>query len=489
MSALPLADLYERVKQSELGSLWADDPLMQQDVWPLTALGFDEEQCRVHTLKNVYFTRITLPWLKYLAKLTVKAWVREKCSADRIIIGTNCLAHLNEFLLARGYSQPVGITDTLLKTFISASNRGHRHAALVYATRLWAEEGWLTLPFTPMRMRKPTPKVETIPEEVLHQIYEQLDLFPAPLERLFRLQIALGCRINEMLLMPRHCLKQEGGHWFLLRWVAKRKHWHYFQVHPLVAELVQEQQRFLDEQFGKDSKFNKLFCKASTSSRDGAGVGGRFQVEPVYEPSPLSVSLIHSWLKAFRDVANLKDKHGKPFPLTSHMFRRTKASVMAYCEVEDEYIAAVLGHGSLDMLPHYRKRSLERLEKQAETKGYVDMYGRVTTYKPRKQRYEKLADLMKVTTPLGECHRPSMLGDCQYRYACLSCTHHRVTEEDIPQLEADKQQMELDLERARTAQQQRRVTEIQRLLELVNNRLQGLAELQKMREENQHESA
>jgi integrase len=489
VSALPLADLYERVKQSELGSQWCSDPLMQQDVWPLTALGFDEEYCRVHGAKNVHFTHITLPWLKYLAKLTAKARAREKCSAGRIINDTVCLAQLNEFLLAHGYSQPAGITDSLLKTFISEANKGHRHRTLVFATRLWAEEGWLPLPFTPMRMRKPTPKVEIIPEEVLHQIYEHLDLFPAPLERLFRLQIALGCRINEMLLMPRHCLKQEGEHWFLLRWVAKRKQWRYFQVHPLVAELVQEQQRFLDEQFGKGSQFNKLFCKTSTALMDGAEVGGRFQVEPVYKPSPLSVAVIKLWLEAFREIANLKDKHGKPFPLTSHMFRRTKASVMAHCEVEDEYIAAVLGHGSLDMLPHYRKRSLERLEKQAETKGYVDMYGRATTYKPRKQRYEKLADLMKVTTPLGECHRPSMLGDCQYRYACLSCTHHRVTEADIPQLEADKQQMELDLERAQIAQQERRVTEIQRLLELVNNRLRGLAELQKMREENQHESA
>jgi len=34
MSAVPLADLYEQVKQSELGSQWVDDPLMQQDVWP-----------------------------------------------------------------------------------------------------------------------------------------------------------------------------------------------------------------------------------------------------------------------------------------------------------------------------------------------------------------------------------------------------------------------------------------------------------------------
>ncbi len=448
-------------------------------------MGFNAEQCRVHGKKNVYFTHITLPWLKYLAKLTVKARVREKCSASRIIIETNCLAQLNEFLLAHGYSQPAGITDSLLKAFILAGNKGHRHRTLVFATRLWAEEGGLTLPFTPMRMRKPTPKVETIPEEVLHQIYEQLDLFPAPLERLFRLQLALGCRINEMLLMPRHCLKQEGERWFLLRWVAKRKQWRYCQVHPLVAELVQEQQRFLDEQLGKDSQFNRLFCKASTSCMDGASVKGRFQVEPVYEPSPLSVAVIQLWLKAFREVANLKD-NGRPFPLTSHMLRRTKASVMAYCEVEDEYIAAVLGHGSLDMLPHDRKRSLERLEKQAETKGYVDRYGRVTTYKLHKQRYEKLADLLHVTTPLGECHRPSMLGDCPYRYACLSCIHHRVTEADIPQLQADRRQLELGLERAQAAQQKRRVTEIQRLLD---NRLRGLAELQKMREENYYEPA
>jgi len=66
--------------------------------------------------------------------------------------------------------------------------------------------------------------------------------------------------------------------------------------------------------------------------------------------------------------------------------------------------------------------------------------------------------------------------------------HHRVTEADIPQLQADRRQMALDLERAKAAQQERRVTEIQRLLELVDNRLRGLAELQKMREENHYEA-
>jgi hypothetical protein len=62
MSAVPLADLYERVKQSELGSQWVDDPLMQQDVWPLTALGFDEEYCRIQGAKkhpfHTYYTSL-----------------------------------------------------------------------------------------------------------------------------------------------------------------------------------------------------------------------------------------------------------------------------------------------------------------------------------------------------------------------------------------------------------------------------------------------
>jgi hypothetical protein len=132
------------------------------------------------------------------------------------------------------------------------------------------------------------------------------------------------------------------------------------------------------------------------------------------------------------------------------------------------------------MLPHYRKRSLERLEKEADSKGYVDMYGRVTGFKPRKRRYEKLAELLKVSTPLGECHRPTMLGDCQYRYACLSCDHHRVTLEDRPRLEADCQYLQEDLQQAQATGQERRVTEIERILKLLQNRLQGLAKLQKI---------
>lgn len=482
MNLLPLEALQDRITSSELGQECLNDPLMKEDVWSLAALGYSEEDCRISGRHNIYFDGFSLPWLKLLAKLTAKASVRERHSLARVGLRVNCLKHLDEFLISRGHSQPQTLTDSLLQKFLAEKNNKNRQSAIAYAVQLWAEERWLKLSYIPRKDRQYNPKIKTIPEEVLHQIYEKFDLFPLPLERLFRLQLVLGCRLGELLRMPRHCLKKENNQWFLLRWVQKRKHWRFYQIYPGVAELVQEQQRFLNAQLSSDSDFDKLFCKVS--SLPSGGTKKRFNSELLYQPEILSYAIISVWLKDFGKEADLRDKHGKRFKLTSHMFRRTKASIMAYCQTEDEYIAAVLGHGSLDMLPHYRQRSLDRLEKEATAKGYVDMYGRVTSFKPRKRRYEKLADLLKVSTPLGECHRPTMLGDCQYRYACLSCSYHRVTLEDKPQLETDCERLQQDLEEAQKAGQERRVTEINRLLELLKNRLQGLSQLKTLREDN-----
>ena len=482
---LPIKALQERVSNSELGREWTNDPLMNQDIWSFEELGYTEES-KIKGVRNIYFEKFSLPWLKLLAKLTTKATAREKCSLGTIQERIYCLRKLDKFLVSKNYNQPELITDTLLQEFAYSNNNyadRRRHSTIIYVTKLWSEEGWLKLSYTPPKYKQTTPKVEIIPEEVLHQIYENFDLFPPPLERLFRLQLVLGCRIGELLRMPRQCLKKEGDKWFLLRWIQKRKHYRFYQIHSLLAELIQEQQKFLDTQFGCDCDFDKLFCRLSTASYEGATSGKRFEVEPIYFPEVLANSIITNWLKDFREKANLKDKYGNRFNLKSHMFRRTKASIMAYSETEDEYIAAMLGHSTLDMLPHYRNRSLERLEKEAKVKGYVDKYGRITTFKPKKRRYEELVKLLKVTISSGECHRPTMLGDCQYRYACLSCEHHRVTLEDKPQIEADIADLEKDLELAQAVGKERRVEAIYRLLGLLKTRLEGLEKLANLKRE------
>ncbi|OUL36931.1 integrase [Nostoc sp. T09] len=475
---LSLEVLKEKIAKSELGPKWLYLPFFERDIWSLEELSYTEEERKFIGHSNLYFKGFSLLWLKLLAKLTVLATFRQKQSLDNIRHRITYLRQLDEFLMAKGYSQPEDLTDTLLREYVSQRMTKARQQCIAYAVKLWAEEGWLKLTYTHFKIKKKVPKLETIPEEVLYQIYENFDLFPPQLERLFRLQLVLGCRIGEMLRIPRQCLKQEDDKWFMLRWVEKRKQWRFYQIHYLLAELVQEQQKFLDGKFGANSKFDKLFCKVDVSSHR---YKGRFHVEPVYQPEILSFATTALWLSEFREEADLKDKHGNRFKLTSHHFRRTKASIMAYCEAEDEYIAAVLGHASLDMLPHYRKRSLERLEKEANSQGYVNKYGQVSSFKPRKHRYEKLAEILKVSTPLGECHRPSILGDCQSRYACLSCDHHRVTLDDKAKLEADCESLQQDLEQAKTVGQERRITEINRLIDLLKVRLKGLVELQNLK--------
>lgn len=489
----PIEALQERIcnsELSELGHKWINNPLMKQDIWSVEKLGYTEEESKIKGVRKIYFDDFSLPWLKLLSKLTILSTSREKCSLNVVRVRTNSLRQLDKFLVSKGYSRPEIITDALLQEFISSrGNCGYLRPTIAYATRLWKEEGWLKLPYIPRKYKRKTPEINIIPEEVLYQIYENFHLFPPQLERLFRLQLVLGCRIGELLKIPRCCLKQESDQWFLLRWIQKRKRWEFYQISFAVAELIQEQQNFLDEQFGLDSNFEKLFCRLSVSISDGAAPGGRYKAEPIYFPELITLGTIRNWLCDFSEKTDLKDKHGNRFHLTSHMFRRTKASLMAYCEAEDEYIAAVLGHGCLDMLPHYRKRSLDRLEKEANIKGYVDMYGQITDFKPRKRRYERLAEILKVNTPLGECHRPSMLGDCQYRYACLSCNYHRVTLEDKPKLEMDIQRLQGDLKKTQIAGQERRVTEINRLLGLLTDRLQGLEELEYLKEEKDNGSA
>ncbi len=481
----PIEPLQEQIQRSGLGVQLLQHPLMAQDIWPLTALGCSKDELNIRRRQNLYFQKFSLIWLKQLAKLTVLQQFNEQKSIEWVLGTISVLGNLDIYLRQQGWSRAEDLCDSLLKEFISSSHvssagSARKTSLLGSAIRLWSEESWLSISFVPPKIPKKEPKVITIPEEVLHQIYENLFLFPPMLERLFRLQLALGCRIGELQRMPRKCLKQEGEKWYLKRWIEKRKKWEFIQIHPSVAEIIQMQQRFLEALFGADLDFDYLFCSLAVSpgqpSKRMQHARKRFELEPVYGLKPLPTSIIGNWLVHFSKKAELRDKNGNRFNVQSHMFRRTKATIMGYCETEDEFIAAILGHASLDMLPHYRKFSVDRLERRAKQKAYVDMNGKVTTYKTKHTRYEQLHDLIMVHTPLGECHRPSMLGDCHLRYACLNCQHHRVTLQDWPVLAKDRENLQQNLIMAKNQGNTRKITEIVHLLEVVENRLRGLDE-------------
>ena len=83
---LPIEELQERIEQSELGQEFINNPLLNKDTWALIDLGYTEEEVKISTNKNIYFTDFLLPWLKLLTKLTVLAMVRQKFIIDTWVL-------------------------------------------------------------------------------------------------------------------------------------------------------------------------------------------------------------------------------------------------------------------------------------------------------------------------------------------------------------------------------------------------------------------
>lgn len=473
------------IEQSELGQKFLCSPLINQDSWSLLELGFSQEELDLKSRRYLHFENFGLTWLKYLSKLTALQQRNEQFSLSRIEATVSLLNRLDAYIQNKGWSQPKDLSQNLLRDFIaerqaliSKQSLQSEQSLLVYALRLWNEEGWLNVNYIPLKSHRVTPKIEAIPEHLLYEFYGNLHCFPSMLERLFRLQLALGWRIGELLQTPRNCLKHEEEHWYIKRWIEKRKIWQFAQIHPVVAEVVRAQQRFLDAVLDKTSNFDFLFCWLSAAPQHvyrGSINTKRLDTEPAYAPKVLPRQTANAWLRSYGEYIGLKDLENNSFRVTSHMLRRTKAMIMAYCETEDEYIAAVLGHSNLEMLPHYREASLKRLERQSEQNFYVDFHGQVTTFKPKRTRYEQLHDrIMVVHTQLGECHQPWMLEGCELQYACLICKYHRVTLRDRPLLEGDLANLKVDLERAKSYNNTRKITEISRLIEVIEVRLEGL---------------
>ncbi|MDV2994723.1 MAG: hypothetical protein N4J56_004377 [Chroococcidiopsis sp. SAG 2025] len=128
-----------------LGGKFLQDPLMEKDVWPVTELGYCEEEAKIQGTRNFYFQDFSLPWLKLLAKLTAKASAREKSSLSVTRKRVDYLKQFDVFLQSKGYRQPDLVTNTLLQEFVTQSSQAHRHTTLAYAVKLWTEEKWLKL--------------------------------------------------------------------------------------------------------------------------------------------------------------------------------------------------------------------------------------------------------------------------------------------------------------------------------------------------------
>ena len=137
--------LTPRLAESELGEEFLQNPLMDEDVWSVTELGYSEEKAKIQGTRNFYFQDFSLPWLKLLAKLTALASAREKSSLTVTRKRVDYLKQFDVFFESKGYRKPDLVTNNLLQEFVAQGNQVHRNTTIAYAVKLGREENWIEL--------------------------------------------------------------------------------------------------------------------------------------------------------------------------------------------------------------------------------------------------------------------------------------------------------------------------------------------------------
>ncbi|MCC0178747.1 site-specific integrase [Waterburya agarophytonicola K14] len=456
-------DDYDNLFEGEIPFQLLKNPLLQKDIWHTV----DDLNLRISPHKrtlSLNFQPIASDWFKLLVKLYVLVRSQPNKSSNSIDGYLIHLRKFSQFLVEKSIHHPKQIDNNLFEEFdYYLKTKGLGHKTLVhYRTTICTffdvcrAEGWLdinTYWFQGKRHRgHPNHKdVEYIPEEVWHQLEENLYRLPEPVQRMILVIKTTGIRVGELLNLPLDCLRKRGKQW-RLRFTTEKYNVE-DEIPIAVSELVaiiKEQQKYIRKHFGE--RFDRLFCNNSPGRRYSKN--GSFAFFPY--PKVMQTATFNQWLNNLGKTANIRTKEGKVWRFKSHQFRRTVGTVMSNAGIRDLIAQKYLRHRSPDMLSYYQhllKQTLgDELENLTKEKKYVDITGTVVeTIKPKNLVTEFIRRKMyPLTTQYGECHRPVLKSPCQTVNACWRCLHWRISDEDLDYIQEDLARLEDELKIAKT---------------------------------------
>ena len=284
------------------------------DVWDASEIGVKRNGSIGET--KLVFSYIKQDWLKDATKKFVKYQATSKSfSVIQHFIGT-----LNRFSSFLENCYPITDFETINREviieFIYRLNREGLKAdtknKILGNLNLFFETGninsWFKVPAYLIRREdkakssvKRLPKY--IPEEVMQQLNQHLDVLPESVVRMVLVLQETGLRVGELLQLPINCLKHNaGGDPFIQHMNWKMSKEDTKPISPELAKVIQEQQQYIRLYLGE--KFEYLFCARKT---------GRCRDKNPFHPQPriMHDSSFINFLKKLADDFDIKDSSGK----------------------------------------------------------------------------------------------------------------------------------------------------------------------------------
>jgi integrase/recombinase XerD len=419
------------------------------DVWFAEDLGLDIHPHRQNHGTKFNFQHIEQEWLRNIVKKFIKYKANTQSSFDTLQRHLTDFNSFSLFLLSNSHINQIGSIDRAViikyldynsQNKLSSNAKSKRISTLASLFEAGTANNWFIV--EPYLIRKEDyPRLSKvlpryIPNDVIYQLNQHLDSLPKSVMRMVLVIQECGLRIGELCQLPLDCLKQDAkGGWFVqfMRW--KMKFETTLPISVELAEVIKEQQLYIQENLGKDYQY--LFCSNKS---------GGFSHEFIPAPKVMGCKPFINYVKRLADEFDVCDSTGKRWNFQTHQFRHTVGTRMINNDVPQHIVQRYLGHSTPHMTStyaHIHDATLRKqIDKYLDTK-VVNINGEViesitseldTDSKLQWMKKKVLAE----TLPNGYCGLPAQL-TCSKGNACLTCSDFRTTVEFLDQ---HKQQLE-----------------------------------------------
>ncbi len=467
--AEPLADPICPLRPiSELeAQLEAMIPPNQGDIWDPQMLGIEIPP---GSIKQIFtFMSIPQDWLKSYAKLLIRA---EACckTFNTLQVHLTCLKSFSKYLhthhpFCRGIEYiDRGVITGYLRHLKSAGYQDTGISLKISGLRAFFEIGkvnkWFDFP-PDLFHKEDYPKLKKsvpgdIPDSVLAQLNAHLEELPAPVMRMVLVLQECGLRMSELISLKLDCITQDAqGDWFLGFERRKVKAEHRIPITPALVAVIQEQQHYIRQAF--ENPFPFLFCSNVKGGHprkpDPDSAERLFHFTPA--PKPVSKVALGRYLNRIAQKHHITDDSGKLWHFKTHQFRHTVGTTMVNNGVPLHIIQRYLGHASPEMTLTYARIHDQTLKQEflSYRSKVVTITGEVVEELSTNNGDDTLQwmkrNILAQTLPNGSCARPVIKGPCPHANACLTCADFRTTLEFLSQHEAQLEQTQSLIERAK----------------------------------------
>lgn len=430
--ALQQTELYKQLNNPNNPAFeYLGDERLRREIWDIQKdLPSLVEEAQIKSRKTVRFNLISLLWLRQLTQLAALVAIGNRRWALFTLL--NILSSTKDFdtwLVERGYITPSALSATVVQQW--GQNKPHSQKGRLYGLlRVLRQLGCIhfQLPWGQLQDSK-CPK--TIPEEVKQRLDLALENLEKPIYLAFKLHAALGTRSIEIAKIPLDCLRLREGVYRVRIPTGKQDGSEQEQDFPeKLVSLVQDHQTFVGQRFGED--FPWLFPNWKwIHGFDIPSWPPQFDYRK--EQLKDGTRKLNDLLKRLIEEYDIRTHDGELAYVTTHMYRRTWATIADRMGKRPDQIMHGLRHLNLDMQDSYIDVLPQEQEKRIE-RVLVDKDGKCSIYRTNRDSEFLRKEWQARQVETGICTRPSIKKDCEFEYVCLGCKFVRFAPEHLPRL-------------------------------------------------------